>query len=151
MLPIAFESTTTPEDAMPATLNKVTLIGNLGKNPESRSFEGGGKVVTFTLATTAHWTDRESGDKREKTQWHNIAIFNDALGEVAMRNLKKGSSVYVEGQLETRSWEKNGETRYMTEVVLRARNSDLQMLSKAPDRPNETARASRSIGPSGRR
>lgn len=117
---------------MPSSLNKVQLIGHLGKDPESRSFQNGGKVVTFSVATSDRWTDKQSGEKREQTQWHNVAIFNDALTEVATRFLKKGSYVYLEGQLETRSWEKNGEKRYTTEVVLRPFSSDLRMLDKAP-------------------
>ncbi len=136
---------------MSASLNKVQLIGHLGKDPEARSFQGGGQVVTFTLATSERWNDRQSGEKREKTQWHNIAIFSEALGEVAKRFLKKGSLVYVEGQLEIRSWEKNDEKRYTTEVVLRPYNGDLQMLDKAPDRPAERERpAAQSSGRDGR-
>jgi single stranded DNA-binding protein len=85
---------------MASSLNKVQLIGHLGKDPESRSFQNGGKVVTFSVATSDRWTDKQSGERREQTQWHNVAIFNDALAEVATRFLKKGSYVYLEGQLE---------------------------------------------------
>jgi single-strand DNA-binding protein len=116
-----------------ASLNKVQLIGRLGKDPESRSFQDGGKVVTFSLATSEQWTDKTSGERKEKTQWHNIAIFNDALAEVAVRFLKKGSQAYIEGQLETRSWDKDGAKHYATEVVLRPFHSALVLLDKAPE------------------
>jgi single-strand DNA-binding protein len=116
-----------------ASVNKVTLIGHLGKDPEQRDFDEG-KLVTFSLATSESWNNRTSGERQERTQWHQIAIWNEALGEVAMKYLKKGSQAYVEGQLETRQWDKDGEKRYATEVVLRPFRSDLVLLDK-PDRP----------------
>jgi single stranded DNA-binding protein len=95
------------------------------------------------LATSEQWNDRQSGERKEKTQWHQIAVWNDALGEVAMNYLKKGSQAYVEGQLETRSWDKDGVKQYVTEVVLRPFNSGLVLLDKAPDRPADPPAQSR--------
>jgi single-strand DNA-binding protein len=118
-----------------SSVNKTILVGRLGKDPETRTFQDGGKVVNFSLATSDTWRDAQ-GVKQEKTQWHNIAIFNDALAEVAERYLKKGALVYLEGQSETRIWERDGQKHYTTEVVLRPYNSALQMLeSKESDRP----------------
>lgn len=122
---------------MSASLNKVSLMGHLGKDPETTTFRDGGKVVNFSIATSEQWKDKESGEKKERTQWHNIAVFNEALGEVCQKYLKKGSYVYLEGQLETRSWDKDGEKRYATEVVLRPYNGEVKMLDKAPDRPED--------------
>ncbi len=120
---------------MAGSVNKTILVGRLGKDPETRTFQDGGKVVNFSLATSDTWRDAQ-GVKQEKTQWHNIAIFNDALAEVAERYLKKGALVYLEGQNETRMWERDGQKHYTTEVVLRPYNSALQMLeSKESDRP----------------
>src|ERR1700691_5166006 len=120
---------------MAGSVSKTILVGRLGKDPETRTFQDGGKVVNFSLATSDTWKDSQ-GVKQEKTQWHNIAIFNDALAEVAARYLKKGALVYLEGQNETRMWEKEGQKHYATEVVLRPFNSALQMLeSKEADRP----------------
>ena len=103
---------------MAGSVNKVILIGNLGKDPEARSMQNGGKVVNFSIATSESWKDKNSGERQERTQWHNIVIFNEQLAGVAERYLKKGSKVYVEGQLETRKWtDKDGNDRYTTEVV----------------------------------
>ena len=114
---------------MAGSVNKVILVGNLGKDPESRSFPNGGKVVNFTMATSENWKDKSSGERKERTEWHRIAIFNDRLAEVAERYLKKGSKVYVEGQLETRKWtDKEGQERYTTEIVLRQFRGELTML-----------------------
>jgi single-strand DNA-binding protein len=131
-----------------ASLNKVQLIGRLGKDPEARSFQDGGKVVNFSLAMSENWTDKQSGERKERTQWANVAIFNDALAEVATRFLKKGSQVYVEGQLETRTWDKDGIKHYATEVVLRQFNSGLILLDKA-ERP-ESGPTQGSEGPAPR-
>ena len=118
------------------SVNKAIIIGNLGKDPETRNFQDGGKVVSFSVATSESWTEKSSGERKERTQWHNISIFNDALAEIAERYLKKGAKVYVEGQLETRSWTKDGQTHYATDVVLRPYNGTIAMLDKAePDRP----------------
>jgi single-strand DNA-binding protein len=125
---------------MAASLNKVQLIGRLGKDPEVHNFEDGGKVVNFTLATSESWKDRETDEPRERTQWHQIAIFNDALAEITLRYLKKGSRVYLEGQLETRKWRGNdGGDRYTTEIVLRPYRGEITMLDPAP-RSERTAR-----------
>lgn len=114
---------------MAGSLNKVMLIGNLGKDPEERSFPNGGKVVSFAIATSETWKDRNSGERREKTEWHNVSVFSEPLGRVAMQYLKKGSKVYLEGQLETRKWQdQSGNDRYTTDVVLRPFRSELTML-----------------------
>ncbi len=113
---------------MAGSLNKVMLIGNLGKDPEIRSFQNGGRVANFPLATSERYKDRD-GNMQEKTEWHNVAIFSDGLVGVVERFLKKGSKVYVEGQLQTRKWQdQNGQDRYSTEVVLRGFNGTLTML-----------------------
>jgi len=114
---------------MAGSVNKVTLLGNLGNDPEVRNFDNGGRVCNFRMATSESWKDKQSGEKRERTQWHSVAVFVDGLVTVVERYLQKGSKVYIEGQLETRSWEdKNGEKRYTTEVVLRPFNSTLVLL-----------------------
>jgi single-strand DNA-binding protein len=130
---------------MAGSVNKVILVGRAGKDPESREFQGGGKVVTFSLATSEQWNDRQSGERKERTQWHQIAIWNEALGEVASRFIKKGSQLYLEGQLEHREYEKDGERRFATEVVLRPFNGEIQLLDKAPapERPAEPPAQSR--------
>jgi single-strand DNA-binding protein len=118
---------------MAGSLNKVMLIGNLGKDPEVRTFANGGKVCNFSIATSESWKDRNTGERQEKTEWHNVAIFNEGLAGVAERFLKKGSKVYIEGQLQTRKWtDQNGQDRYTTEVVLRGPNSVMTMLDGAP-------------------
>jgi single-strand DNA-binding protein len=112
-----------------AGVNKVILIGNLGKDPESKSFANGGSVVRFPLATSETWKDRQSGERKEKTEWHNIAIFNENLGKIASQYLRKGSKVYLEGSLETRKWQdQQGQDRYTTEVVLKAFRGELTLL-----------------------
>lgn len=114
---------------MAGSVNKVILIGNLGRDPEVRSFQNGGRVANFTIATNERWTDRNSGERREKTEWHRVAVLNDALVGVCERYLRKGSKVYVEGQLETRKWQdQNGQERYTTEVVVRPYRGELTML-----------------------
>lgn len=114
---------------MAGSLNKVMLIGNLGRDPEARSFQNGGKVVNFSIATSERWRDKASGEQRERTQWHNIAIFNEALGRIAEQYLRKGSKVFIEGQLETRKWQdQSGQDRYSTEVVLRPYSGNLTLL-----------------------
>ena len=112
-----------------AGVNKVILVGNLGKDPESRSFANGGKVVSFSVATSENWKDKGSGERKEKTEWHNVSIFSEGLAGIAERYLKKGSKVYLEGQLETRKWQdQSGNDRYTTDVVLRQFNSSLVLL-----------------------
>jgi single-strand DNA-binding protein len=114
---------------MSGSVNKVILIGNLGRDPEVRTFQNGGKVVNLRIATSERWRDRNTGENREKTEWHSVAIFSEPLGRVAEQYLRKGSKVYLEGQLETRKWQdQSGQDRYTTEVVLRPYRSELTML-----------------------
>ena len=118
---------------MAGSVNKVILVGNLGRDPESRSFQNGGKVVNLRIATSETWKDRNSGERKEKTEWHSVAIFNEGLANVAERYLRKGSKVYIEGALQTRKWQdQNGQDRYSTEIVLQGFNSVLTMLDGAP-------------------
>jgi single-strand DNA-binding protein len=113
---------------MAGSVNKVILIGNLGRDPETRNFQNGGKVVNLRIATTENYKDRE-GNRQEKTEWHSVAIFNERLGEVAEKYLRKGSKVYVEGKLETRKWQDQaGQERYSTEVTLRNFGGELTLL-----------------------
>lgn len=117
-----------------SSLNKVQLIGNLGRDPEVREFSNGGKVCNLRIATTEKWKDKNSGERREKTEWHSVAIFNEGLVRVAEQYLKTGSQVYIEGQLETRKWQdQSGADRYSTEVVLRGFGSTLTMLGGRSD------------------
>ena len=110
---------------MAGSVNKVILLGNLGRDPEVRNFPNGGKVANFSIATSETWKDRNTGERRERTEWHNISITNEALVRVAEQYLKKGSKVYVEGQLETRKWQdQSGQDRYTTEIVAQ----EMQML-----------------------
>jgi len=114
---------------MAGSLNKVMLIGNLGADPEIRSFQNGGKVANLRIATSEQWKDRNSGERQERTEWHNVAIFSEGLVNVVERYLRKGSKVYVEGQLQTRKWQdQSGNDRYTTEVVIRGFNGVLTML-----------------------
>ncbi|GAA5048122.1 hypothetical protein GCM10023208_05010 [Erythrobacter westpacificensis] len=114
---------------MAGSLNKVMLIGNLGQDPEVRSFQNGGKVCNLRIATSETWKDRNTGERQERTEWHTVAIFSEGLVNVAENYLRKGSKVYVEGQLQTRKWQdQNGQDRYSTEVVLRGFNGTLVML-----------------------
>lgn len=114
---------------MAGSVNKVILIGNLGRDPEVRSFQNGGKVVNLRIATSETWRDRTSGERKERTEWHSVAIFNEPLGKIAEQYLKKGSTVYIEGQLETRKWQdQSGQDRYTTEIVLRPYSGALTLL-----------------------
>ena len=114
---------------MAGSVNKVILVGNLGKDPETRSFQNGGEVVSFSVATSESWKDRNSGERKEKTEWHNVSIFSEGLARVAKSYLRKGSKVYLEGQLETRKWQdQSGNDRYTTDVVLRNFNSAMVLL-----------------------
>ena len=118
---------------MAGSVNKVILVGNLGRDPEARSMPSGGKVVSFSIATSESWNDRTSGERKEKTQWHRIAIFNEKLGEVAEKYLKKGSKVYVEGSLESRKYtDQSGQEKEITEVVLQRFRGELTMLDGRP-------------------
>lgn len=117
---------------MAGSLNKVMLIGNLGQDPEVRSFQNGGKVCNLRIATSEQWKDRNTGERQERTEWHSVAIFSEGLINVCERYLRKGSKVYVEGQLQTRKWQdQSGNDRYSTEVVLRGFNGTLTMLDGA--------------------
>ncbi|CTQ51007.1 single-stranded DNA-binding protein [Jannaschia donghaensis] len=114
---------------MAGSVNKVIIIGNLGRDPEVRSFSNGGKVCNLRIATSETWRDKASGERKEKTEWHSVAIFSEPLVRVAEQYLKKGSKVYIEGQLETRKWQdQSGQDKYSTEVVLRPYRSELTML-----------------------
>jgi single-strand DNA-binding protein len=114
---------------MAGSVNKVTLLGNLGRDPETRNFQNGGKVCNLNIATSETWKDRNTGEKKERTEWHSVAIFSEPLANIAEQYLRKGSKVYIEGQLETRKWQdQSGNDRYSTEVVLRPFNSTLTML-----------------------
>ena len=118
---------------MAGSVNKVILVGNLGRDPESRSFQNGGKVVELRIATSESWKDRNSGERKEKTEWHTVKVFNEGLANVAERFLRKGSKVYIEGALTTRKWQDaQGQDRYSTEIVLQGFNSVLTMLDGAP-------------------
>ncbi len=114
---------------MAGSVNKVILIGNLGQDPEIRSFQNGGKIANLRIATSETWKDRNTGERKERTEWHTVAIYSEPLVRVAEQFLKKGSKVYVEGQLETRKWQdQSGNDRYSTEVALRPFRSELTML-----------------------
>lgn len=119
---------------MAGSLNKVMLIGNLGRDPEVRTFQNGGKVCNLRIATSETWKDRSTGERRERTEWHSVAIFNEGLVRIAEQYLRKGSKVYIEGQLQTRKWQdQSGQDRYSTEVVLQGFGSVLTMLDRRQD------------------
>ena len=112
-----------------AGVNKVILVGNLGRDPEVRTFSNGGKVCNLRIATSESWRDKQTGERKERTEWHSVAIFNEPLAKIAEQYLKKGSTVYIEGQLETRKWtDQQGQERYTTEVVLRPYTGNLTLL-----------------------
>jgi len=114
---------------MAGSVNKVILVGNLGRDPEIRSLQDGTKVANLSVATSETWRDRDSGERRERTEWHRVVIFNDRLADVAEKYLRKGSKVYLEGQLQTRKWTgQDGQDRYTTEVVLQRFRGELTML-----------------------
>jgi len=114
---------------MAGSVNKVILVGNLGADPEARAMGSGGEVVQLSVATSDNWTDKQSGERRERTEWHRVVIFNENLGRVAKQYLRKGSSVYLEGQLQTRKWtDQSGNDRYTTEVVLQRFRGELVLL-----------------------
>jgi single-strand DNA-binding protein len=114
---------------MAGSVNKVILVGNLGRDPEARSFANGGKVVKFSLATSESWNDRASGDRKEKTEWHNVVIYDEKIAEVAERYLKKGAKVYLEGQIQTREYDDaQGQKQKITEVVLQRFRGSMTML-----------------------
>ena len=119
---------------MAGSVNKVIIMGNLGKDPEIRNFPNGGRVCNFSVATSETWRDKNSGEKQERTQWHNISILSEPLVNIAERFLKKGSKVYLEGQLETRKWQDNsGSDRYSTEIVLRPYKGEITLIDNKAD------------------
>ena len=114
---------------MAGSVNKVIIIGNLGRDPEVRSFQNGGKVVNLRIATSETWRDKQSGERKERTEWHSVAIFSEPLAKIAEQYLRKGSTVYIEGALETRKWQdQSGQDRYTTEIVLRPFSGNLTLL-----------------------
>ena len=114
---------------MAGSVNKVIIVGNLGRDPEVRSFANGGKVVNFSVATSETWRDKASGERKERTEWHRISVLNENLAKIAEQYLKKGSKVYIEGQLETRKWtDQSGAEKFSTEVVLRPYRGELTLL-----------------------
>ncbi len=114
---------------MAGSLNKVMIIGNLGRDPEVRSFQNGGKVCNLRIATSETWKDKNTGERREKTEWHSVAIFQEGLVRIAEQYLKKGSKVYIEGKLQTRKWQdQSGQDRYSTEIVLQGFDGVMTML-----------------------
>jgi len=116
---------------MAGSVNKVILVGNLGRDPESRSFQNGGKVVELRIATSESWKDRNSGERKEKTEWHTVKVFSEGLANVAEKYLRKGSKVYLEGALTTRKWQdQSGADRYSTEIVLQGFNAVLVLLDR---------------------
>lgn len=119
---------------MAGSVNKVILVGNLGRDPEVRTFQNGGKVCNLRIATSENWKDKNTGERRERTEWHSVAIFSEGLARVAEQYLRKGSKVYIEGQLQTRKWQdQSGADRYSTEVVLQGFNATLVMLDGRSD------------------
>jgi single-strand DNA-binding protein len=122
------------EGNMAGSVNKVILVGNLGKDPEVRTTQDGQKIVNFTLATSESWNDRASGERKERTEWHRVVIFNENLGTVAEKYLRKGGKVYVEGSLQTRKWtDQSGQEKFTTEVVLSKFRGELTLLDSRRD------------------
>ena len=120
---------------MAGSVNKVILVGNLGKDPEIRRTQDGRPIANLSVATSETWRDKATGERRERTEWHRVVIFNEGLCRIAEQYLKKGSKVYLEGQLQTRKWQdQSGQDKYTTEVVLQNFNSQLTMLDRAGDR-----------------
>lgn len=129
---------------MTGSVNKVILLGHLGRDPEIRATSDGTKIANFTLATSETWKDRNSGEKRERTEWHRVVVFNEALTRIVEQYLRKGSHVYVEGALQTRKWtDQSGQEKYSTEVVLQKYRGEITMLGSKSDseRPAEPERA----------
>jgi len=125
---------------MAGSINKVTLIGRLGAEPDVRSTQDGRSIVSFSVATSETWKDKNSGEKREKTEWHRVVIFNEGLGKIAQQYLNKGSRVYLEGQLQTRKWEdQSGQEKYTTEVVIQNYNGNLTLLDSRNDNSSQNS------------
>jgi single-strand DNA-binding protein len=135
---------------MAGSVNKVILVGNLGRDPEVRHTQDGSKIVNLNLATSESWKDRSSGERREKTEWHRVVVFNPHLAEIAEKYLSKGSKVYIEGQLQTRKWtDQSGAEKYSTEVVLTKFRGELTLLDGRSDGGEDRAAAPRSGGQGG--
>jgi len=126
---------------MAGSVNKVILVGNLGRDPETRTFQNGGKIVNLRIATSETWKDKQTGEKKERTEWHSVAITNEGLARVAEQYLRKGTKVYIEGQIETRKWQdQSGADRYSTEIVLRPYRGEMVILdggNQRGDAPND--------------
>ena len=123
---------------MAGSLNKVTLIGNLGKDPEVRNAQSGMKIINLTIATSDSWNDKASGERKEQTEWHRVVIMNDRLADVAEKYLKKGSKIYIEGKLQTRKWTDNaGQEKYTTEVLIGRFGGELLLLDRNPNSSSE--------------
>ena len=119
---------------MSGSINKVILVGNLGRDPEIRAMQNGDKIVQLSIATSDRWKDKSSGEQREKTEWHRVVIFNEGIGRIAEQYLKKGSTVYIEGQLQTRKWtDQSGQEKYTTEIVLQRYRGELTLLGSRPN------------------
>ena len=119
---------------MAGSVNKVIIVGNLGRDPEVRTFQTGGKVCNLRIATSDTWKDKTTGERKERTEWHSVAIFNEALVKVAEQYLRKGSKVYIEGKLETRKWQdQSGQDKYSTEIALRPFGGELTLLDSKSD------------------
>jgi single-strand DNA-binding protein len=132
---------------MAGSVNKVILVGNLGRDPEIRNNQAGDKIVSFTLATSETWNDKASGERKERTEWHRVVVFNTQIADVAERFLKKGTKVYVEGQLRTRKWtDQGGVERYATEIVLARFKGEMTMLSSANGSSRQAGVAEGSTG-----
>jgi|TARA_B110000444_G_C18838964_1_gene597744 single-strand DNA-binding protein len=128
---------------MAGSINKVTLIGRLGNDPDVRSTQDGRSIVNLSVATSETWKDKNSGEKREKTEWHRVVIFNEGLGKIAQQYLNKGSKVYLEGQLQTRKWEdKSGQEKYTTEVVIQNYSGNLTLLDSRNDNSSQNSQIS---------
>jgi single-strand DNA-binding protein len=136
------------ESGMAGSVNKVILVGNLGRDPEIRSTQDGTRVANLSLATSESWKDKTSGERRERTEWHRVVIFNDRLVDVVERFLKKGSKIYIEGQLQTRKWtDQSGQERYTTEIVLQRYRGELTMLDSRASGDSGAAGAGSGAGP----
>lgn len=123
---------------MAGSVNKVILVGNLGRDPEVRTFQNGSKVVNLRIATSETWRDKATGERKERTEWHSVAIFNEGIAKIAEQFLSKGSTVYIEGQLETRKWQdQSGADKYTTEIVLRPFHGELTLLGGGQDRQEQ--------------
>lgn len=131
-----------------SSVNKVIIVGNLGADPDIRTMQSGDKVANLSIATSESWKDKNSGERKERTEWHRVVIFNKGLVDVCQNYLKKGSKIYLEGQLETRSWEQDGVKKYATEIVLRPYRGELTMLdSRNTETTTQTGHNSNSSAP----